>query len=75
MGDVVNLNAYRKRQEREAIKDKAAENRVRHGRKRGAKRKGQQEQDRARARLDDKKLDPDPADTASDSSEDPNRGA
>ncbi len=71
MGDVVNLNAYRKRQEREAIKDKAAENRVSHGRERVAKLQAQQEQERARAQLDEKKLVPEASDTASDSSKDP----
>lgn len=71
MGDVVNLNAYRKRQAREAIKEKAAENRARHGRKRGAKREAKQEQERAKSQLDEKKLDPNPA---SDTPKDPKRG-
>ena len=71
MGDVVNLNAYRKRQEREAIKAKAGENRVRHGRKRAAKRREQEERDRANVQLDGKKLDPNSAD---DGAEGPKRG-
>ena len=75
MGDVVNLNAYRKRQEREAIKDKAAEYRARHGRKRVAKRQARQEQERAQAQLEEKKLDPDAPDAVTDGSEDPKRGA
>ena len=45
MGDVVNLNAYRKRQARKAIKDDAAENRARHGRIRVAKRQAQKDQE------------------------------
>lgn len=72
MGDVVNLNAYRKRQAREAIKAKASENRARHGRKRAAKRQAQEERDRAKAQLDGKKLDPNSAD---DGTQGPKRGA
>ena len=75
MGDVVNLNAYRKRQEREAIKDKAAENRARHGRKRVAKRQERQEQERAEAQLNDKKLTADAPNASSDTPKDPKRGA
>jgi len=75
MGDVVNLNAFRKRQEREAIKDKAAENRARHGRKRITKRQERQDQERAEAQLNDKKLTADAPSTSSDTPKDPKRGA
>ncbi len=59
MGDVVNLNAYRKKRAREALKKKASENRARHGRDRGEKRLNQVEQERATAQLDGKKRDRD----------------
>lgn len=72
MGDVVNLNAYRKRQEREAIKDKAAENRTRHGRKRTAKRSARQDKERSEADLDAKRLDAEPTGNSAD---DPKPGA
>jgi hypothetical protein len=57
MGDVINLNRYRKARAR-AEKERLAEaNRVRHGRTRSEKDGVQREHDRQTAELDGKRLD------------------
>lgn len=52
MGEVVNLNRFRKQAARRAAAAKAAENRVRHGRSGAAKAKERTERDQAGRRLD-----------------------
>jgi hypothetical protein len=57
MGDVVNLNRYRKSREKVATGRQAAENRVRSGQTKPAKAKLRQDAERQDAELDGKKLD------------------
>ena len=57
MGELVNLNRYRKRQGRQADGAAAAENRVRHGTKRAERRREAAKREREAARLDGKKRD------------------
>lgn len=60
MGDVINLNRYRKAKARAAKEQLAATKRVRHGRTRADKQAAQHEQDRQATDLDGKRLaDPD----------------
>ena len=55
MGELVNLNRYRKRQKREAEGAAATENRVRHGTRRAERRREATKRKRDIARLDGKK--------------------
>lgn len=57
MADIVNLNQYRKRKEKEAKDAKAAGNRAKHGRPKSARRSDKAEQARKADALEDKKLD------------------
>jgi hypothetical protein len=57
MGDVVNLNRFRKEKDREAAAKQAAENRVRHGMPKAARQKARREAEKARKLLDEKRLD------------------
>ena len=57
MGELVNLNRYRKRQGRQADGAAAAENRFRHGTKRAERRREAAKREREAARLDGKKRD------------------
>lgn len=57
MGDVVNLNRFRKQRDRALKEAQAAENRVRFGRTKADKQKGGREQERAGTELDGKRLD------------------
>ncbi|MEE3626917.1 DUF4169 family protein [Nitrospirillum sp. BR 11752] len=59
MGDVVNLNRFRKQKAKEERAAKAAENRVVHGRTKAERTAEQQRQDRQTADLDGKHLNPD----------------
>ncbi len=56
MGDVINLNRYRKAKARAEKERLAAENRVRHGRTRADEKVTKAEQDRGAAELDGKRL-------------------
>jgi hypothetical protein len=57
MGDVVNLNKFRKARDRRAAEDQAAENRVRFGQPKDAKAKLRAEADQTQKDLDGKRLD------------------
>ena len=56
MGDVVNLNRFRKARAKAQQEKQAEENRVRHGRPKSEKLKSGDEQERADHDLDGKKL-------------------
>ncbi len=56
MGDVINLNQYRKAKARAEKERLAAENRVRHGRTRGERKATKAEQEREAAELEGKRL-------------------
>ncbi len=56
MGDVIQLNRYRKKRTRLARSQEAAENRARHGRSKPAKDSARREQERERLTLDAKLL-------------------
>lgn len=56
MGDVINLNRYRKAKARAEKERLAAENRVRHGRTRAETKITKAEQERQAAELDGKRL-------------------
>ncbi|MEC4591145.1 DUF4169 family protein [Nitrospirillum amazonense] len=58
MGDVVNLNRFRKQKAKEERAAKAAENRVVHGRTKAERTAEQKRQDSQTADLDGKKLEP-----------------
>ncbi|MCY1054321.1 DUF4169 family protein [Nannocystis sp. SCPEA4] len=57
MGDVINLNRYRKAKARAEKEQKAEANRARHARTRAEKQTVQRELDRQSAELDGKRLD------------------
>ncbi len=57
MGDVVNFNKARKTRDRDAAKDRAAENRVKFGQPKAMREKRKKESARAAKDLDGKKLD------------------
>jgi hypothetical protein len=57
MGDVVNLNQYRKQRSRVATQKRASENRVRFGRNKDDKTRQSHETERATRDLDGKQLD------------------
>lgn len=57
MAEVVNLNRYRKKRDKEAADSTAAENRVRFGQSKGERRKNRGEAAKAAKKLDDKRLD------------------
>jgi Domain of unknown function (DUF4169) len=57
MGDVVNLNRFRKDRARDADTRRAAENRLRFGRRKGEREKTRLETAKAEKGLDDKRLD------------------
>ncbi len=57
MGDVVNLNKFRKARDRRAAEDQAAENRVRFGQPKDLKAKLRAEADETRKDHDGKRLD------------------
>ncbi|HEY8376611.1 MAG TPA: DUF4169 family protein [Nannocystis sp.] len=57
MGDVINLNRYRKAKARAEKERQAASNRIRHGRTRSEKATARREQERTAAELDGKRLD------------------
>jgi hypothetical protein len=61
MGDVVNLNQYRKQRSRAASAKKAGENRVRYGRTKDEKSRQVSEFERVHRELDGKQLDKSPA--------------
>ena len=58
MGDLVNLNKFRKEREKAAAKDKAAEARAKHGETKQAKTRLQIELEKARRDLDGARRDP-----------------
>jgi hypothetical protein len=57
MGDVVNLNKFRKAREQRRTEAQAAENRVRYGQPKDAKAKAQRDAEQANKDLDGKRLD------------------
>ncbi|MFO1059874.1 MAG: DUF4169 family protein [Dongiaceae bacterium] len=57
MGDLVNLNKYRKERRRESASRQAAANRVKFGRPKAETRQDDAEAERRRRELEDKKLD------------------
>ncbi|MBL28536.1 MAG: DUF4169 domain-containing protein [Rhodospirillaceae bacterium] len=59
MGDLVNLNEYRKQRARRDAASRAAEKRIKHGRTREERTKAAMEAERADAGLDGKRLDDD----------------
>ena len=59
MGEIVNLNKARKNHNRTVARQKAAENRVRHGRTRAEKAKDRDEAERRARELDRGRLDSD----------------
>lgn len=56
MGDVVNLNDYRKRLAKRRARERASENRARHGRSRGQRRESTADAERFKAELDGNRL-------------------
>lgn len=69
MGDVVNLNQFRKEQARAAEKRTARENRAKFGRSGSEKRLERAEEEKARRDIDSKKREPrDPVETPEDRS-------
>lgn len=62
MADIINLRRERKRRERIAAADQAAENRVRFGLPKGAREQLRQEADKTRRDLDGKRLETAPED-------------
>lgn len=61
MGDVVNLNQYRKRHARDAARRRADVNRVRSGRTAGERDRALRERERKEKELEEKRLDPAPS--------------
>lgn len=59
MAEIVNLNRYRKAREKERAKDRAAENRIRHGRTKEEKRRDADEHERDVRSLDGAQRDDD----------------
>ena len=57
MGDVVNLNRFRKDRARDADTARAAENRLRFGRRKDEREKTRRESEKTEKDLDDKRLD------------------
>ena len=57
MGDVVNLNKFRKARDRRTAEDQAAENRARFGQSKDVKAKLRTEADQTQKDLDGKRLD------------------
>ena len=57
MGDVVNLNKFRKARDRKVAEDQAAENRTRFGQPKDVKAKLRSEADQTQKDLDGKRLD------------------
>jgi hypothetical protein len=57
MGDVVNLNRFRKEKERRAAEKQAAGNRIRHGTPKPERQKARREAEKAKKQLEDKRLD------------------
>ncbi len=57
MGDIVNLNKYRKQRQRTEQTEQAAENRVRFGRNKSDRTRTHSEQDRRSRDLEGKRLD------------------
>lgn len=57
MGDVVNLNQFKKRKERTEAAKRAAENRTRFGTPKSERTKTRLETEKARKELEDKRLD------------------
>ncbi len=62
MGDVVNLNDYRKRLAKLRARRRASENRARHGRSRGQRRGATADAERFKAELDGNRLERKPHD-------------
>ncbi len=56
MGEIVNLNQFRKRRERSAAEQRAQHNRVRHGRSKDERTKAEREAEKAAKDLEDKRL-------------------
>jgi hypothetical protein len=56
MGDVVNLNQFRKRKSRDLAAKRASENRVRFGTSKGEREKTRRETEKTRKELDDKRI-------------------
>ena len=56
MADIVNLNQYRKKRNRRAAGQRAAENRGRFGLAKGERTKAQREAEKLKKELDDKRL-------------------
>jgi hypothetical protein len=59
MGEIVNLRRVKKQRERDAAEQRAAENRVRHGRTGAAKKAERMTEERRQAALDGAKTDKD----------------
>lgn len=57
MGDVINLNQFRKKRARKAAEKRAPENRARFGRTKDEQTRAQREAEKLAKDLDDKKLD------------------
>lgn len=57
MGDVVNLNQFRKKRARKAVDKRVPENRARFGRTKDERTRAQREAEKLAKDLDDKKLD------------------
>jgi hypothetical protein len=56
MGDVVNLNQFRKRKSRDLAAKRASENRARFGTTKGQREKARRDAEKARKELDDKRI-------------------
>ena len=62
MGEVINLNQYRKQREKAEKAQRSAGNRLRHGRTREERINARQESDGQTQEFDGKRLDPGPSD-------------
>lgn len=58
MGEIVNLNKYRKDRAKKREQRKSAESRVRHGRSHGERREAMHDEKRRNQELDGKSIDP-----------------
>ncbi|MCW5750649.1 MAG: DUF4169 family protein [Alphaproteobacteria bacterium] len=66
MGDVVNLNQFRKRRARDEAERRASENRTRHGRSKAERRIATTEKAREDKALDGRRISPEPPDETQD---------
>lgn len=62
MGEIINLNQFRKKRQREDGKKRAADNRVRYGRTKADRERDDKAEAIVRGRWERKRIDPEPTD-------------